>query len=137
MHTAEKIRKLGFKRWYERALLEGHAYLVTCFLGMIVAIAGIEVVGGRQGLGQVLVGVAVGGLGVGVCLFSWQRYHRILILAEHLGAGATCGRCGHYARFGLIGSGGSDMDDPREQPQERGPIWLHVKCRECGNEWVI
>lgn len=132
MHTAEKIRRLGFRRWYERALLESHAYLVSCFLGMTLAIAGIEVVGGRQGIGQILLGVAVGGFGVGVCLFSWQRYHRLLMLAEHLGAGATCGRCGQYASFRLVA--GSD-DAPA--PAEAGPMWLHVKCRECGNEWVI
>lgn len=136
MQTAEKIRKLGFKRWYERALIESHAYLVSCFLGMILAIAGIEVVGGRQGVGPTLVGVAVGALGVGVCLASWQRYHKLLVLAEHLGAGATCGRCGQYARFRLMGSGAGAHDDP-EPAQDLGPIRLHVKCRECGNEWVI
>lgn len=136
MHTAEKIQKLGFRRWYERALIESHAYLVTCFLGMILAIAGIEVVGGRQGFGQMLVGIGVGALGIGVCLFSWPRYHKLLVLAEHLGAGATCRQCGNYASFRLIGAG-SDATDPREQAQEFGPIWLRVKCRECGNEWVI
>jgi len=136
MHTADKIRKLGFKRWYERALLESHAYLVTCFLGMIVAIAGIEVVGGRQSLAQVLIGIAVGGLGVWVCAYSWQRYHRILLLAEHLGAGATCGRCGRYASFRLMGSGPDTGEAPAGE-QELAPVWLHVKCRECGNEWVI
>lgn len=136
MQTAEKIRKLGFRRWYERALIESHAYLVTCFLGMILAIAGIEVVGGRQGLGQVLVGVGISALGIGVCLFSWQRYHKLLVLAEHLGAGATCRLCGNYAYFRLIGAG-SDTADPREEAQEFEPIWLRVKCRECGNEWVI
>lgn len=134
MQTAEKIRKLGFKRWYERVLIESHAYLVTCFLGMILAIAGIELVGGRQGLGRMLTGVAIGALGIVLCLYSWQRYHRLLVLAEHLGAGATCRRCGRYASFRLVGAGPERADG---EAGELDPIWLRVQCRQCGHEWVI
>ena len=43
MNRAEGIRKLGFRRWYERQLIEGHAYLVTCFLCVIMIAACAEV----------------------------------------------------------------------------------------------
>ena len=35
MSPADGIRKLGFRRWYERQLIESHAYFLTCFLCMI------------------------------------------------------------------------------------------------------
>ena len=29
---ARSIGKLGFRKWYERRLIEGHAWLISCFL---------------------------------------------------------------------------------------------------------
>ena len=42
MSEAEGIRKLGFRRWYERQLIESHAWFVTCFLCLILALACAE-----------------------------------------------------------------------------------------------
>ena len=42
MELADDIRKRGFKKWYERQLIESHAYLVTCFLCMILVTALME-----------------------------------------------------------------------------------------------
>ena len=39
---ADAIRKLGFKKWYERQLIESHVYLVTCFLCLILVVAVLE-----------------------------------------------------------------------------------------------
>ena len=36
MPVAENIRKLGFRRWHERQLIEAHASLVTAFMCLIV-----------------------------------------------------------------------------------------------------
>ena len=36
MSPADGIRQLGFRRWYERQLIESHAYFLTCFLCMIM-----------------------------------------------------------------------------------------------------
>jgi len=41
----DRIRTHGFRHWYERQLIECHAWLVSCFLGMICAASGIEVSG--------------------------------------------------------------------------------------------
>ena len=84
MAPAEGIARLGFKRWYERQLVEGHAYLVTCFLCMIVVAALIEEIsfkdGGTRPLMMLLVLFAAGAVGV----FAWGRYRVILALAEQM-----------------------------------------------------
>jgi hypothetical protein len=42
MTPADGIRKLGFRRWHERQLIESHLYLVTGFLSMILMLACFE-----------------------------------------------------------------------------------------------
>ncbi len=42
MEPAAGIGKLGFSRWYERELIEGHAWLITCFLCMLAIAACVE-----------------------------------------------------------------------------------------------
>ena len=38
MDIASRIRKLGFRKWYERQLIESHLAFTTCFLcGIVVA----------------------------------------------------------------------------------------------------
>lgn len=134
MHTADRIRRLGFRRWYERVLLEGHAYLVTCFLGLILTIAGIELFGQRENLIHAAAGLVEGATGALLCLFGLRRYQRLILLAEHLGARATCVRCGHYAAFRLIASGSAQPPDDEDDLEA---LWMRVKCRDCGNEWIM
>lgn len=136
MQTAEAIRKLGFRRWYEKALIRGHAHLITCFLGMTLAIAGVEMVGRHAGVAHTLWGLAVGSAGIILTFFGWHHYHRIIQLAEHLGAGATCRRCGTYAAFTLLGAS-AELDEAAGGTPDAGSVWLKVKCRRCGHEWTI
>lgn len=124
MNTSDRIQKLGFKRWYERTLIEGHAYLVSSFLGMIIAFAGLELVGKRQ---DILFGFLAGAIGMFVVVFGFHRYYRMLILARSIGDHATCERCKVYAAFNVVASGQSMPDGQ----------WLRVKCRKCGNEWTM
>ena len=44
---ARSIEKMGFKRWYERQLLESHAWLVSCILCALAVCAVLELVGLR------------------------------------------------------------------------------------------
>ncbi len=136
MDTIARIRKLGFRKWYERQLIESHLYLTTCFLGIIAVASSIELFGGRKGPGGVVVALAVGLGGVWVCLFCWERYKRIMMVAEHIGDNATCARCNAYARFTVIDAGRALHAEPVdiENPKE---VWLKVHCRKCGNEWTI
>lgn len=136
MQTVARIRKLGFRRWYERTLIEAHAHLITCLLGMILAFAGIEMVGERSGLAHGLLGIGVGATGVALTIFGLQRYFRMISLAEHLGTRATCPACGTYAAFALL-AGGPDEEHPSPDASEADALWLRVKCRECGNTWTL
>ncbi len=42
MQVGKDIARLGFRRWYERQLVESHAYLVAAFLALILLLAGFE-----------------------------------------------------------------------------------------------
>jgi len=129
MKTAESIRKLGFKRWYERTLLESHAYLATCFLGMLTTFAGLELVADRSDAAQSLLGLAASAFGVVLVVVGLRRYARLLALAEDMGDRAICPQCKTYASFNVTSSGPDAADETT--PPDR----LVVKCRQCGNEW--
>lgn len=131
MAPAEGIARLGFKRWYERQLVEGHAYLVTCFLCMIVVAALIEEIsfkdGGTRPLMMLLVLFAAGAVGI----FAWGRYRVILALAEHFADRSTCAHCQAYAKFNVVSAGAAPAhaDDVAQ--------WMRVRCRKCNHEWTI
>jgi ribosomal protein S27E len=136
MHTVARIRKLGFRRWYERTLIEAYAHLVTCLLGTILAFAGIEMVVTRTGPAHGLLGVGVGALGLALSLFGVSHFARIFSLAQRLGARATCPSCGTYAIFTVVAGGPEEEQPPDDAPETDG-VWLKVKCRKCDNTWTI
>ncbi|HEY7674690.1 MAG TPA: hypothetical protein VH867_05635 [Burkholderiales bacterium] len=134
MQPAPGIRKLGFRRWFERQLIESHVYLVTCFLCLILVLAVFEELGsGVAGLERALMFatiIAAGALG----LFSWERYRTILFPALRLSERSTCENCGTHARFSVIDSG---REGAQETAQDREGAWLKVKCAKCGHQWTI
>ncbi len=137
MSIVARIRKLGFPRWYERALIEAHAHLVTCLLGMILAFAGIEMLTTRTSILEGLAAIGLGAIGVALSLFGVSRYARMFSLAQRLAGRATCSSCGTYAAFTLL-SGGPDSTDADPDAHEASDgIWLRVKCRKCGNTWTL
>lgn len=131
MCIGERIQKLGFKRWYERTLIEGHVYLVSSFLGMILAFAGVEMFGEPDGALWGLIAAVAGAV---VVMFATPRYFRTLALAEALGGRAHCPRCKVYAAFNVLAFG-PRKEAQSEEPSEGGSVWLKVKCRQCENEW--
>lgn len=133
MTIGDRIQKLGFKRWYERTLIEGHVYLVTAILGMTLALAGMELVGERDGNTHVLFGFVAAASGAFIMFFCGWRYLRALMLAQQLGEHATCPRCGTYASFNVLSSSRAPPDDLANIAS----LWVRVKCRKCGNEWGI
>jgi hypothetical protein len=118
---ARSIERLGFKRWYERQLLEGHAWLVTCFLCALAILATLEVVGLRLSSATgilVLALVYAGGL---FCWHSLKRYRAIMAQAERLSEQSTCKACSAYAAFNIIA----------HQPR------MSVRCLKCAHEWTF
>ena len=118
MEPADSISRLGFARWYERRLIEAHAWFVSGFICMIAVAACFEELAFRGSLPRLLFYVAVVVASVAIGGYGLVRYHRILGEAESLGEHATCRGCGAYARFRLISAS-------------------NVRCRKCGNEWRL
>ena len=118
MEPADSIRRLGFARWYERRLIEGHAWFVSGFVCMIAVAACFEELSFRGGFGRLLLYTAVVAAAIVIGIYGVRRYLQILTEAETLGEQATCRTCGAYARFRLISAS-------------------QVRCRKCGNEWVL
>jgi len=124
MELSEGIRKLGFRRWYERTLIEGHLWLVTGLIGAIVLLGVVERFSLR-GPGWEPAAVIVLVLGAGaLATGAVHRYLVMLVLALRAGERSTCSRCGAYGLLEVTGA----------QPA-RGEVG--VRCRKCGNEWTI
>ena len=134
MEPALGIRKLGFKRWFERELIESHVYLVTLFLCLVLVIALFEQVGFRTGgfePASIYAGMLAGGA---IGIFSLNRYIAILFRALRLAQRSACGSCGAYARFSVLDSARGPEEDAVEG---RDGVWLKLKCNSCGREWTM
>jgi hypothetical protein len=138
VELAEGIKKIGFRRWYERQLIESHAYLVTGLLSSFLVLGSMESLSARApGWEPIVLLVLVLGAGA---LASWAvyRYLAILTYAEYVGGHSTCGSCSAY---GIIEVTRARARARREEEEEEGaesaPSALGVRCRKCGHEWTI
>jgi hypothetical protein len=138
MSPAARIGKIGFRRWYERTLIESHAYLVTCFLGMILIATAFEfgqhTLMSWQGLSRMMLGIGGGA----ICIVAWLRYRQLMVVAENLSDRATCNACKHYAKFEVLAHGPRSFEEaaslavrPEQYP------WLKVRCKKCGHIWGL
>jgi ribosomal protein L40E len=132
VEPADDIRKRGFKKWYERQLIESHAYLVTCFLCMILVAAMLEELNFRAPGVKLALSLAWIAAGGAIGLFSWLRYRSLMVAAEKLGDRSVCEQCHAYAKFDIVESGGS-----RATPEGALDPWLKVRCRKCGHGWTM
>jgi hypothetical protein len=135
MDPADAIRRLGFRKWYERRLMESHAYLVTCFLCMVLVAALLEGFSFRTPGIQPLVTLALCAVGGFVGLVSLRRYGAIMTEAERLADRSTCKDCGAYAKFDVLASGGDA--GPSQVGDGTPTAWLRVRCRNCGRGWTM
>ncbi len=136
MEPVTSIRRLGFRKWYERQLIDSHLALTTCFLCGIVVASSLEAVnlhefGPRPALllGLVFLAIAVGWL-------SWKRYIRVIERAERYGQRSNCPSCNSYARFQILSSGVDAVPGPTATAVAPLEVaWLRVQCRKCGTAW--
>lgn len=136
MEPAESIVRLGFSRWYERQLIESHAYLVTSFLCLIVVLACLENFNLREpGYQPVITLALIIGAGL-LCYISCLRYITMLAYAEHIAVKSTCKNCNAYAAFSVTASSSGQSRSPDEEAQATD-AWFTVKCRKCGHKWTI
>jgi hypothetical protein len=134
MTPAQGIAKLGFRRWYERQLIEGHLYFVTCFLCMIVVAACLEQLDLRGPfLQQLWNGGWVAGAAY-VCFKTLRWYNFLLARAETLGAQSSCTQCSTYGILKVIDAG-HGMPASAEAAAAGDNSWIRVRCKKCGHEW--
>jgi hypothetical protein len=118
MEPADSISRLGFSRWYERRLIEGHAWFVSGFICMILVAVCVEELSFRGSAARFLAYVALIAAASAVGVYGLVRYQKILGEAERIGERATCPGCGAYARFKLFA----------------GSL---ARCRKCSHEWQL
>ena len=134
MTPAQGIDKLGFRRWYERQLIEGHVYFVTCFLSLIVFAASLEQFDVRGPVGQqIWMAVLVVGSAL-LCFKSLRWYSFLLARAEVLGSQSSCAQCSAYGILQVVEAG---CGAPASAEAESGGdnSWIRVRCKKCGHEW--
>ena len=127
MDTAEGIRRIGFKRWYERQLIESHVYFVTAFLSLILVVAGFEgYSASAEGFSRLYMLTLIVG-GIVLCAWSFRRYQFMLARAVRAAERSTCSKCATYGVLDVVGG-------PLE-PQ--GSARFTVRCCKSGHEWSM
>ena len=136
MDLSEGIRRIGFRRWYERQLIESHLYLVSCLLCLVTVLAVCEGFSIRLPAQEFALRVLVIIAGGATCVWSARRYLTVLFFAISAGEHSVCGKCEAYR--GLVLSGALSLRaGPRDERQEDDPPPVGVRCRKCGHEWTI
>ena len=124
MKLAEGIRKHGFRKWYERELLQCHAHLLLtfcCLVGVFAALEGMRSSASRADQAFDLFTLL---LCAGAGLWALRRYLFLLMHAEATAHQADCPQCKVYGRFTLVG-------------ENHGNHEVEVRCRACGKQWRI
>jgi hypothetical protein len=134
MKVADYIQRHGFRRWYERQLIESHAYLALAFVALILLLSGIEVLSDAKGGLSYLATLSAAALGGVLMLIAWRRFTVLLSRAEQFAEGATCRDCAAWGKFKVLGQETATEDDP---PEAGRPHWLRVRCTQCGHEWRL
>lgn len=124
MGLGDGIRKHGFRKWYERELLSGHAWLVMTFLCTIGLFGAFESMSRRRGWNEQIDDLAAIAVCSVVGLWSLRRYLRQLMHAEATANQAVCADCGAYGRLGVAA-------------EDRARSRLRVRCKRCAHEWWI
>ncbi len=135
MDSLTRLKKLGFRKWYERQLIESHTYLISCLLAILLAVALLEARHMPENVQQTVPMLLTAAVLVIGAAFAWHHYRRILIEAERLGEAAVCSACGTYGKFSVLRS---FPHQPGETgPEAEGMPSIHVQCRKCTHEWDI
>jgi hypothetical protein len=120
---SHRIRRIGFRKWYERELLSSHAHLVLCILGIVAMLASFEAVRGATTAEKVMdmLFVIVSGA---ISLWALRRFLFLNLRAEGIANQASCADCGEYGRFNVVG-------------EDRDPASTQVCCKKCAHLWTI
>ena len=123
MKLADGIRKHGFRKWYERELLQSHAHMALTFLCGVGIVAAFEGLTRHRENGNQATNLLALAICAAVGLWSLRRYLYLLNHAEAVAHQAECRQCGTYGRLRLVG--------------ERPDDGVSVRCASCQHEWRI
>lgn len=121
---ATTIRRVGFRKWYERELLEGHMHLILLVLCAMAILGAAEAFITRAPGSSPVSMLLCALIGAVIGVWALRRYLFLLNEAEHLANQAVCPRCKTYAKWDIVG----------DEPQR---VALQVCCRRCGHRWQI
>lgn len=124
MKAVQTIRRVGFRKWYERELMSSHAHLVLVLLCALGLLGSFEAFAKEAEVGSRLVLAACALASAVIGLWALRRYLYLLQHAEFVADQAMCRGCARYAKWDLVGE---------EEPQRR----MQVCCRGCGRRWHI
>jgi hypothetical protein len=120
---AQGVAKRGFRKWYERELLTGHAHLVLLLLSAVGMMGSLEAFRGASA-GEKVLDVILVLLSAAIGFWAMRRYLYLLMRAEEVANQAICSNCGEYGRFTVV----NDDRNLRETV---------VCCRKCAHQWPI
>ena len=120
---ATGVRRVGFRKWYERELLSSHAHMVLAVLGVIGLLGSFEAMRGASP-DQKVVNLVFVLLCAVISFWALRRYLFLLMRAEEIANQANCGDCGEYGRFTVVG-----------ENQNEGET--EVRCAKCSHQWSI
>ncbi len=122
---ADGIRRIGFRKWYERELLSSHGWLLMTLLCTIGILAGFEGLAEHRASGSGrLNNVAAIGVFALIGIVALRRYLFRLMNAESAANQAVCSACETYGRLEVVA----------EEPSGEH---LRVRCRHCRHEWTM
>ena len=120
---ASGVRRVGFRKWYERELLSSHAHLLLCFLATIGLIGSFEAMRGASAADKLM-----DALFILICatigLWALRRYLYLLMHAEEMANQANCPQCATYGRLTLV-----------QEDRRTGDAL--VCCKKCKHTWTI
>lgn len=120
---SDRVRRIGFRKWYERELLSSHAHLLLSILSVVAMLASFEAFHGSTPA-EKLMDVAFVIITGGTALWSLRRYLFLTMRAEGAANQASCADCGTYGRFKVVG-------------EAHNPYQTEVRCNQCAHQWVI
>ncbi len=120
---ADGVAAVGFRKWYERELLSGHAHLVLMLLATLGMLGSIEAFAGGDWLDKTIDAVMFVA-SAAIAVWGMRRYLYLLMRAEHIANQANCPQCKEYGRLTVEA-------DHSQSGKTR------VRCKACGHRWDI
>ncbi len=130
MNTRQTIQRVGFRKWYERELLQSHGHLVLLIFSVLGFLGAVELYAVRAGWASQLSALLCAGASAVIGYWALRRYVYLLGHAQHVADQAICPACRTYARWDI-------EDDAQEAGSTAVMDRLRVRCRRCGNVWHI